>query len=107
MDLHGKMTKYGSLSNDIKEIFSENGLLSKSLKKYEFRENQFHFSNDCLKNIKNSGILIDTPGMRELGITECYRSLESTFQKIFDICGKRFNKEVTFKQHMKTLHERT
>ena len=35
--------------------------------------------------LKNSGILIDTPGMRELGITESDKSLESTFKIIFDI----------------------
>jgi len=35
--------------------------------------------------INNSGILIDTPGMRELGVTDSNQTLESTFKKIFNL----------------------
>ena len=35
--------------------------------------------------INNSGILIDTPGMRELGVTDSNQTLESTFKKIFEL----------------------
>jgi len=43
---------------NIEEVFSQDGLLSKEMKNYEFRDNQFYFSKDCLKNIESSGILI-------------------------------------------------
>jgi ribosome biogenesis GTPase len=35
--------------------------------------------------LKDSGILIDTPGMRELGVAESYMTLESTFEIIFTL----------------------
>ncbi|MCJ7447230.1 MAG: GTPase RsgA [Bacteroidales bacterium] len=36
----------------------------------------------------NGGIIIDTPGMRELGITENIEGVKSTFQEIFDLSLK-------------------
>lgn len=38
--------------------------------------------------LENGGIIIDTPGMRELGITDNYEGIKTTFQEIFDISLK-------------------
>jgi len=35
--------------------------------------------------LENGGIIIDTPGMRELGMTDKTEGIKSTFQEIFDI----------------------
>ena len=62
-------------STNIEDIFYNDGLLSKSIQDYEFRENQFNFSNDCLKNIENSGILI---AEAETGIGKSFSYLISS-----------------------------
>jgi ribosome biogenesis GTPase / thiamine phosphate phosphatase len=42
--------------------------------------------------LENGGIIIDTPGMRELGITEKTDGIETTFQEIFNLALKcKFN----------------
>ena len=71
-------------SSLINNLIGEKVMLTKSLREKN-QKGQHTTSHRELFILENSGILIDTPGMRELGITECYRSLESTFQKIFDI----------------------
>jgi ribosome biogenesis GTPase len=38
--------------------------------------------------LENGGIVIDTPGMRELGITDDAAGIKTTFQDIFDISLK-------------------
>jgi ribosome biogenesis GTPase len=38
--------------------------------------------------LKNGGIIIDNPGMRELGITEKIEGLKTTFQEIYDLSLK-------------------
>jgi ribosome biogenesis GTPase len=35
--------------------------------------------------LENGGIIIDTPGMKELGITDSFEGIKTTFQEIFDI----------------------
>jgi ribosome biogenesis GTPase len=38
--------------------------------------------------LENGGIIIDTPGMRELGITENIEGIKTTFQEIYDLSLK-------------------
>ena len=38
--------------------------------------------------LENGGIIIDTPGMRELGMTENIEGIKTTFQEIFDLSLK-------------------
>jgi ribosome biogenesis GTPase / thiamine phosphate phosphatase len=38
--------------------------------------------------LENGGIIIDTPGMRELGMTDNIEGIKTTFQEIFDISFK-------------------
>jgi ribosome biogenesis GTPase / thiamine phosphate phosphatase len=38
--------------------------------------------------LENGGIIIDTPGMRELGITDSGQGIKTTFQEIYDISLK-------------------
>ena len=71
-------------SSLINNLIGEKVMLTKSLREKN-QKGQHTTSHRELFILENSGILIDTPGMRELGITECYRSLESTFKKIFYI----------------------
>ncbi len=37
--------------------------------------------------LENGGIIIDTPGMKELGITDDLKGIESTFEEIHKIAG--------------------
>jgi ribosome biogenesis GTPase / thiamine phosphate phosphatase len=49
--------------------------------------------------LENGGIIIDTPGMRELGMTDNIEGIKTTFQEIFDLslkckfpdCGNNHN----------------
>lgn len=45
--------------------------------------------------LENGGILIDNPGMREVGITDLSNGLEITFDKIFDLSGNCKFKDCT------------
>ena len=45
--------------------------------------------------LENGGILIDNPGMREVGITDSSNGLEITFNKIFDLSGNCKFKDCT------------
>ena len=38
--------------------------------------------------LENGGIIIDTPGMKELGMTDKIEGIKSTFQEIFDLSLK-------------------
>ena len=59
-------------------------MLTKSLRD-KSNKGQHTTSHRELFILKDSGILIDTPGMRELGIAESYKTLESTFEIIFTL----------------------
>ncbi|MAJ44934.1 MAG: ribosome small subunit-dependent GTPase A [Candidatus Marinimicrobia bacterium] len=71
-------------SSLINNLIGEKVMLTKSLREKN-NKGKHTTSHRELFILKNSGILIDTPGMRELGIVESYNSLESTFQRIFNI----------------------
>ena len=71
-------------SSLINNLIGEKVMLTKALRG-KSQKGQHTTSHRELFILKNSGILIDTPGMRELGITESDKSLESTFKIIFDI----------------------
>ena len=71
-------------SSLINNLIGEEVMLTKALSEKN-QKGQHTTSHRELFILENSGILIDTPGMRELGITESHKSLESTFEKIFNI----------------------
>ena len=71
-------------SSLINNLIGEKVMLTKALRG-KSQKGQHTTSHRELFILKNSGILIDTPGMRELGITESDKSLESTFKIIYDI----------------------
>ena len=51
-----KNAKENDISLD--NLFSNKGLLSKSIKEYEYRKNQYDFAVDCAKNTQESSVLI-------------------------------------------------
>ena len=66
----------------INNLVGEKVMLTKSLRE-KSHKGQHTTSHRELFILKNSGILIDTPGMRELGVAESLKTLESTFEIIF------------------------
>ena len=68
----------------INNLVGEKVMLTKSLRD-KSNKGQHTTSHRELFILKDSGILIDTPGMRELGIAESYKTLESTFEIIFTL----------------------
>tara|TARA_B100001029_G_C15062631_1_gene459938 strand:- start:828 stop:1886 length:1059 start_codon:yes stop_codon:yes gene_type:complete len=71
-------------SSLINNLIGKQVMLTKSLREKN-KKGQHTTSHREIFILENSGILIDTPGMRELGITESFISLKSTFKKIFTI----------------------
>jgi len=72
-------------------------LINNLLKKEVLKTGQISKSTNRGKHItdhrelfvlENGGIMIDTPGMRELGVTENPDGIKSTFQEIYDISLK-------------------
>jgi ribosome biogenesis GTPase / thiamine phosphate phosphatase len=68
----------------LNNLIGEKVMLTKALRE-KSQKGQHTTSHRELFILENSGILIDTPGMRELGITESAISLKSTFKVIFGI----------------------
>ena len=68
----------------INNLVGEKVMLTKSLRE-KSHKGQHTTSHRELFILKNSGILIDTPGMRELGVAESFKTLESTFEIIFTL----------------------
>ena len=68
----------------INNLVGEKVMLTKSLRE-KSNKGQHTTSHRELFILKDSGILIDTPGMRELGVAESYKSLEPTFEIIFTL----------------------
>ena len=68
----------------INNLVGEKVMLTKSLRG-KSNKGQHTTSHRELFILKDSGILIDTPGMRELGIAESYKTLEATFEIIFTL----------------------
>ncbi len=68
----------------INNLVGEKVMLTNSLRE-KSNKGQHTTSHRELFILKNSGILIDTPGMRELGIAESFKTLESTFEIIFTL----------------------
>jgi len=68
----------------INNLVGEKVMLTKSLRE-KSHKGQHTTSHRELFILKDSGILIDTPGMRELGVAESYMTLESTFEIIFTL----------------------
>ena len=68
----------------INNLVGEKVMLTKSLRE-KSKKGQHTTSHRELFILKDSGILIDTPGMRELGIAESYKTLEATFEIIFTL----------------------
>jgi ribosome biogenesis GTPase len=72
-------------------------LINNLLKKNLLKTGQISYSTNKGKHItdhrelfvlENGGIIIDTPGMRELGVTDNTEGNKTTFQEIFDISFK-------------------
>ncbi len=68
----------------INNLIGEKVMLTKSLRE-KSGKGQHTTSHRELFILPKSGVLIDTPGMRELGVAESSQSLESTFEKIFEL----------------------
>ncbi|HIN19954.1 MAG TPA: ribosome small subunit-dependent GTPase A [Candidatus Marinimicrobia bacterium] len=68
----------------INNLVGEKVMLTKSLRE-KSNKGRHTTSHRELFILKDSGILIDTPGMRELGIAESYKTLEATFEIIFTL----------------------
>jgi len=68
----------------INNLVGEKVMLTKSLRE-KSHKGQHTTSHRELFILKGSGILIDTPGMRELGVAESFKTLESTFEIIFTL----------------------
>jgi ribosome biogenesis GTPase len=69
-------------------------LINNLLKKNILKTGQISHSTNKGKHVtdhrelfvlENGGIIIDTPGMRELGMTDNTEGIKTTFQEIFDI----------------------
>ena len=68
----------------INNLVGEKVMLTKSLRE-KSHKGQHTTSHRELFILKDSGVLIDTPGMRELGVAESFKTLESTFEIIFTL----------------------
>ena len=68
----------------INNLVGEKVMLTKSLRE-KSHKGQHTTSHRELFILKDSGVLIDTPGMRELGVAESFETLESTFEIIFTL----------------------
>ena len=68
----------------INNLVGEKVMLTKSLRE-KSHKGQHTTSHRELFVLKDSGVLIDTPGMRELGVAESFKTLESTFEIIFTL----------------------
>ena len=68
----------------INNLVGEKVMLTKSLRE-KSKKGQHTTSHRELFILKNSGILIDTPGMRQLGVANNYMTLETTFENIFNL----------------------
>ena len=68
----------------INNLVGEKVMLTKALRE-KSHKGQHTTSHRELFILKDSGILIDTPGMRELGVAKSYMTLESTFEIIFTL----------------------
>jgi len=68
----------------INNLVGEKVMLTKSLRE-KSHKGQHTTSHRELFILKDSGILIDTPGMRELGVAESIKTLESTFEIIYTL----------------------
>jgi ribosome biogenesis GTPase len=70
----------------INNLVGKKVMLTKSLRE-KSHKGQHTTSHRELFILKDSGILIDTPGMRELGVAESFKTLESTFEIIFTLAA--------------------
>ena len=68
----------------INNLVGEKVMVTKSLREKSLK-GQHTTSHRELFVLKDSGVLIDTPGMRELGVAESFKTLESTFEIIFTL----------------------
>ena len=68
----------------INNLVGKKVMLTKSLRE-KSHKGQHTTSHRELFILKDSGVLIDTPGMRELGVAESFKTLESTFEIIFTL----------------------
>jgi len=68
----------------INNLMGKKVMLTKSLREKNHK-GQHTTSHRELFILKDSGILIDTPGMRELGAAESFNTLESTFEIIYTL----------------------
>ena len=68
----------------INNLVGEKVMLTKSLRE-KSHKGQHTTSHRELFILKDSGVLIDTPGMRELGVAESFKMIESTFEIIFTL----------------------
>jgi len=68
----------------INNLVGEKVMLTKSLRE-NTHKGQHTTSHRELFILNDSGVLIDTPGMRELGVAESFKTLESTFEIIFTL----------------------
>ena len=71
------------INNLLKKNILKTGIISQSTNKGRHITNRRE-----LFVLENGGIIIDTPGMRELGITENMEGIQSTFQEIFSLSLK-------------------
>ena len=70
----------------INNLVGKKVMLTKTLRE-KSHKGQHTTSHRELFILKGSGILIDTPGMRELGVAESFKTLESTFEIIFGLAA--------------------
>ena len=70
----------------INNLVGKKVMLTKTLRE-KSKKGQHTTSHRELFILKGSGILIDTPGMRELGVAESFKTLESTFEIIFTLAA--------------------
>lgn len=68
----------------INNLVGETVMITKSLREKTYK-GQHTTSHRELFILKNSGIIIDTPGVREIGITNNESTLESAFEAIYNI----------------------
>jgi len=71
------------INNLLKKNLLKTGIISQSTNKGKHITNRRE-----LHVLENGGIIIDTPGMRELGITEDAEGIKSTFEEIFSLSLK-------------------
>ena len=68
----------------INNLVGEKVMFTKSIRE-KSHKGQHTTSHRELFILKGSGVLIDTPGMRELGVAESFKTLKSTFKIIFTL----------------------